>query len=63
MLTGAFFRCSFLRRVKADVLNLPPKHEVIVPISMRSLQREVYKGLMMCVRSSCASGDPPADRF
>lgn len=31
------------------MLKLPPKHEVIVPLSMRSLQREVYRGLMLCV--------------
>ncbi|KAG9018869.1 hypothetical protein FRB90_008806 [Tulasnella sp. 427] len=37
----------FLRRVKADVMtDLPPKNEVIVPISMAPLQKEVYKSLL-----------------
>ncbi|KAG8918048.1 hypothetical protein FRC01_002070 [Tulasnella sp. 417] len=37
----------FLRRVKADVMtDLPPKNEVIVPISMAPLQKEVYKSIL-----------------
>ena len=56
-LTEAPLDHSFLRRVKADVLKLPPKHEVIVPIAMRSLQREVYKGLMMCIAPSVATSE------
>ncbi|KAH8119925.1 hypothetical protein DFH11DRAFT_1557318 [Phellopilus nigrolimitatus] len=39
-------RPYFLRRVKADVLDLPPKNEVIVPISMAPLQKEVYKSIL-----------------
>lgn len=37
-------RPHFLRRTKEEVLKtLPPKYELIVPISMTSLQKEVYK--------------------
>ncbi|GJJ09860.1 hypothetical protein Clacol_004084 [Clathrus columnatus] len=36
----------FLRRTKADVLKLPPKNEVIVPLSMTSLQKELYKSIL-----------------
>ncbi|KAF8519115.1 P-loop containing nucleoside triphosphate hydrolase protein [Hysterangium stoloniferum] len=36
----------FLRRTKADVLKLPPKNEVIVPVSMTAIQKEVYKSLL-----------------
>ena len=37
----------FLRRTKEIVLkNLPPKTEIIVPVSMSSLQKEVYKGIL-----------------
>ncbi|KAI7857532.1 P-loop containing nucleoside triphosphate hydrolase protein [Circinella umbellata] len=37
----------FLRRTKEVVLkNLPPKTEIIVPVSMSSLQKEVYKGIL-----------------
>ncbi|KLO20752.1 hypothetical protein SCHPADRAFT_816295 [Schizopora paradoxa] len=39
-------RPYFLRRVKADVLKLPPKNEVIVPVSMAPIQKEVYKSLL-----------------
>ncbi|TDL28199.1 hypothetical protein BD410DRAFT_739739 [Rickenella mellea] len=39
-------RPYFLRRVKADVLTLPPKNEVIVPLSMAPLQKEVYKSIL-----------------
>ncbi|WWD18597.1 hypothetical protein CI109_103050 [Kwoniella shandongensis] len=34
-----------LRRIKADVLKLPPKIEIIVPISLAPLQKQVYKGI------------------
>nr|KIR49743.1 hypothetical protein I312_00833 [Cryptococcus bacillisporus CA1280] len=43
-----------LRRIKADVLNLPPKLtlgfvvgqvEIIVPISLTPLQKQMYKGI------------------
>lgn len=37
-------RPHFLRRTKEEVLKtLPPKYELIVPISMTPLQKEVYK--------------------
>ncbi|KAF8578409.1 hypothetical protein K439DRAFT_1663741 [Ramaria rubella] len=36
----------FLRRTKADVLKLPPKNEVIVPVSMTAIQKEVYKSIL-----------------
>ncbi|KAI9492515.1 P-loop containing nucleoside triphosphate hydrolase protein [Zychaea mexicana] len=37
----------FLRRTKEVVLKtLPPKSEIIVPVSMSSLQREVYKDIL-----------------
>lgn len=37
----------FLRRTKADVLKfLPGKTEIIVPLSMSSLQKEVYKSVL-----------------
>ncbi|KAI5124175.1 hypothetical protein M0805_000981 [Coniferiporia weirii] len=39
-------RPYFLRRVKADVLDLPPKNEVIVPLSMAPLQKEIYKSIL-----------------
>ncbi|KAI9316427.1 P-loop containing nucleoside triphosphate hydrolase protein, partial [Dichotomocladium elegans] len=40
-------RPYFLRRTKEVVLkNLPPKNEIIVPVSMTSLQKEVCKNLM-----------------
>ncbi|PPQ64493.1 hypothetical protein CVT26_002032 [Gymnopilus dilepis] len=39
-------RPYFLRRVKSEVLDLPPKNEVIVPISMAPLQREVYRSIL-----------------
>jgi chromodomain-helicase-DNA-binding protein 4 len=38
-------RPYFLRRTKKEVLKLPPKNEVIVPLSMLPLQRDVYKSL------------------
>ncbi|PFH54826.1 hypothetical protein AMATHDRAFT_134744 [Amanita thiersii Skay4041] len=41
-------RPYFLRRVKGEVLELPPKesNEVIVPVSMTPLQREVYRSIL-----------------
>jgi chromodomain-helicase-DNA-binding protein 4 len=39
-------RPYFLRRTKKEVLKLPPKNEVIVPISMAPLQRDVYKSIL-----------------
>ncbi|KAI0689886.1 SNF2 family N-terminal domain-containing protein [Cytidiella melzeri] len=39
-------RPYFLRRVKSEVLQLPPKNEVIVPISMTPLQKETYKSIL-----------------
>jgi chromodomain-helicase-DNA-binding protein 4 len=38
-------RPYFIRRTK-EILNLPPKNEVIVPISMTSMQRRVYKSIL-----------------
>ena len=39
-------RPYFLRRIKSEVLQLPPKNEVIVPVSMSPLQKEMYKGIL-----------------
>ncbi|KAF8973574.1 hypothetical protein BDZ97DRAFT_1690769 [Flammula alnicola] len=39
-------RPYFLRRIKSEVLELPPKNEVIVPVSMAPLQREVYRSIL-----------------
>ncbi|KAI0830534.1 P-loop containing nucleoside triphosphate hydrolase protein [Trametes gibbosa] len=36
----------FLRRIKSEVLQLPPKNEVIVPVSMAPLQKEVYRSIL-----------------
>ncbi|GAA5979555.1 hypothetical protein JCM10908_002967 [Rhodotorula pacifica] len=36
----------FLRRTKDLVLNLPPLLEVVVPVTMTSLQRRVYRGVL-----------------
>ncbi|KAF8576545.1 hypothetical protein K439DRAFT_1366941, partial [Ramaria rubella] len=36
----------FLCRTKADVLKLPPKNEVIVPVSMTAIQKEVYMEIL-----------------
>ncbi|KZT58360.1 hypothetical protein CALCODRAFT_243762 [Calocera cornea HHB12733] len=36
----------FLRRIKEDELDLPARNEVIVPLSMSTLQKEVYRGLL-----------------
>lgn len=59
----ARLRPYFLRRIKSEVLELPPKvcrrcsfalkatltmiqNEVIVPVSMSPLQREVYRSIL-----------------
>ncbi|KAL5519231.1 hypothetical protein ACEPAH_914 [Sanghuangporus vaninii] len=39
-------RPYFLRRMKAEVLDLPAKNEVIVPVSMAPLQKEIYKSIL-----------------
>ncbi|GAA5891901.1 hypothetical protein JCM5296_003266 [Sporobolomyces johnsonii] len=36
----------FLRRTKNLVLNLPPLTEVVVPVSMTVLQRQIYRGVL-----------------
>ncbi|EDR15764.1 SNF2 family DNA-dependent ATPase [Laccaria bicolor S238N-H82] len=39
-------RPYFLRRIKSEVLQLPPKNEVIIPVSMAPLQKEVYRSIL-----------------
>lgn len=39
-------RPYFLRRTKKEVLKLPPKNEVIVPLSMAPLQKQIYKSVL-----------------
>ncbi|KAJ7102108.1 SNF2 family DNA-dependent ATPase [Mycena belliarum] len=39
-------RPYFLRRIKSQVLKLPPKNEVIVPLSMAPLQKEIYRSVL-----------------
>lgn len=39
-------RPYFLRRTKKEVLKLPPKNEVIVPVSMAPLQKQIYRGIL-----------------
>ncbi|KAL4268111.1 AB hydrolase superfamily protein [Pleurotus pulmonarius] len=39
-------RPYFLRRIKSEVLELPPKNEVIVPVSMTPLQKEIYRSIL-----------------
>lgn len=39
-------RPYMLRRTKETVLDLPPLTEIIVPITMRPLQKQVYRGLL-----------------
>ncbi|KAF9270030.1 hypothetical protein L218DRAFT_952224 [Marasmius fiardii PR-910] len=39
-------RPYFLRRIKSEVLQLPPKNEVIVPVSMVPLQKQVYRSIL-----------------
>ncbi|KIY63755.1 hypothetical protein CYLTODRAFT_425826 [Cylindrobasidium torrendii FP15055 ss-10] len=39
-------RPYFLRRIKSQVLTLPPKNEVIVPVSMSQLQKEMYRSIL-----------------
>ncbi|PWN49331.1 hypothetical protein IE53DRAFT_380642 [Violaceomyces palustris] len=36
----------FLRRIKAEVLDLPPKTELIVPSSMRPIQKRIYRSIL-----------------
>ncbi|ORY90852.1 hypothetical protein BCR35DRAFT_299456 [Leucosporidium creatinivorum] len=36
----------FLRRTKDLVLNLPPLTEIVVPVSMSPLQRQIYRGIL-----------------
>src|SRR5271154_6622650 len=43
----AMLRPRFLRRTKADVLtSLLPKSEIIIPLSMSSVQKELYKSIV-----------------
>ncbi|WVQ83032.1 hypothetical protein IAT38_005170 [Cryptococcus sp. DSM 104549] len=35
-----------LRRIKDNVLKLPPKVEIIVPITLTTLQKQMYKGVI-----------------
>ncbi|KAJ7630765.1 SNF2 family DNA-dependent ATPase [Roridomyces roridus] len=42
----ARLRPYFLRRIKSQVLKLPPKNEVIVPVSMAPLQKEIYRSIL-----------------
>ncbi|KAH8835703.1 SNF2 family DNA-dependent ATPase [Flagelloscypha sp. PMI_526] len=42
----AKLRPYFLRRIKSEVVKLPPKNEVIIPISMTPLQKRVYKAIV-----------------
>ncbi|OAV98768.1 hypothetical protein PTTG_01703 [Puccinia triticina 1-1 BBBD Race 1] len=39
-------RPYMLRRTKETVLDLPPLTEIIVPLTMRPLQKQVYRGLL-----------------
>ncbi|KAF7306761.1 SNF2 family DNA-dependent ATPase [Mycena indigotica] len=39
-------RPYFLRRIKSQVLKLPPKNEVIVPVSMAPLQKEIFRSIL-----------------
>jgi chromodomain-helicase-DNA-binding protein 4 len=39
-------RPYFLRRIKSEVLDLPPKNEVIVPLSMAPMQKQVYRSIL-----------------
>ena len=40
-------RPHFLRRLKKDVLQmLPPKAEIVVPLSLSPLQQEYYKAIL-----------------
>ncbi|KAM0751888.1 hypothetical protein T439DRAFT_325084 [Meredithblackwellia eburnea MCA 4105] len=36
----------FLRRTKELVLNLPPLNEIVVPVSMTTLQRQLYRSIL-----------------
>ncbi|KAF7310762.1 SNF2 family DNA-dependent ATPase [Mycena chlorophos] len=48
----ARLRPYFLRRIKSQVLKLPPKNEVIVPVSMAPLQKEIYRSILSKSRLS-----------
>ncbi|KAI0322695.1 hypothetical protein OF83DRAFT_1092474 [Amylostereum chailletii] len=56
----------FLRRIKAQVLKLPPKNEVIVPVSLAPLQKEMYKSILSknvhILQSLSQSGVDPKTR-
>lgn len=45
----------FLRRTKEAVLDLPPLSEVIVPLGMSVLQKEVYKTVLSKNKDALAS--------
>ena len=36
----------FLRRLKSEVLDLPPKTELIVPTSLRPIQKRIYRSIL-----------------
>lgn len=42
----AILKPYFLRRTKDLVLNLPPLTEIVVPVSMTVLQRQIYRGIL-----------------
>ena len=45
----------FLRRTKEAVLDLPPLSEVIIPLGMSVLQKEVYKTVLSKNKDALAS--------
>ncbi|PWY97239.1 hypothetical protein BCV70DRAFT_167309 [Testicularia cyperi] len=40
-------RPYFLRRLKSEVLDLPPKVELIVPTSLRPIQKSIYRSILL----------------
>ncbi|KAI9057725.1 hypothetical protein FKP32DRAFT_1597935 [Trametes sanguinea] len=55
----------FLRRIKSEVLQLPPKNEVIVPVSMAPLQKEIYRSILsqnLEILRKLAEGTDPSKR-
>ncbi|OSD03298.1 hypothetical protein PYCCODRAFT_1434714 [Trametes coccinea BRFM310] len=55
----------FLRRIKSEVLQLPPKNEVIVPVSMAPLQKEIYRSILsqnLEILRRLAEGTDPSKR-